>query len=162
MEAIMHKPRRHTPLIPIAGLVILLIADVTVVNLWLLVNLYERTARSSSALSAIQYGVLVTRDLEQQPFFRKSSIGKDDAKQFGQVVDALQMLEPGLEYVSVSERGAIIYHKQARRGQFHTQIMMPDNIEGVGAQAVFDNDVLRVQIPKATETNFLVRSITIR
>jgi len=49
-----------------------------------------------------------------------------------------------------------------RRGQFHTQIMMPDNIEGVGAQAVFDHDVLRVQIPKAAESNSLVRSIVIR
>ena len=49
-----------------------------------------------------------------------------------------------------------------RRGQFHTQIMMPENIEGIGAQAVFDNDVLRVQIPKAAETNSLVRSIAIR
>ena len=47
-------------------------------------------------------------------------------------------------------------------GRFHTQIMMPDNIAGVGAQAVFDHDVLRVQIPKAEQTNSLVRSITIR
>ncbi|MDD5677908.1 MAG: HAMP domain-containing sensor histidine kinase [Kiritimatiellae bacterium] len=110
----MHKPPRHTPLIPIAGLVILLIAGVAVVNLWLLVNLYESTARSSSALSAIQYGLLVTRYLEQQPFFSKSAIGKENAGQFGQVVDALQMVDPGLEYVSVNERGAVVYHKQAR------------------------------------------------
>ncbi|MCX6992971.1 MAG: HAMP domain-containing sensor histidine kinase [Kiritimatiellaeota bacterium] len=110
----MHNLRRHTSLIPIAGLVILLIAGVAILNLWLLVNLYESTARSSSTLSAIQYGLLVTRNLEQQPFFSKSSIGKEDAEQFGQVVDALQMVDPGLEYVSVSERGAIVYHKQAR------------------------------------------------
>jgi len=50
----------------------------------------------------------------------------------------------------------------SRQGQFHTQIMMPDNIEGSGAQAVFDNDVLCVHIPKAAETNSLVRAITIR
>lgn len=50
----------------------------------------------------------------------------------------------------------------ARRGQFHTQIMMPDNIEGSGAQAVYDHDVLHVHIPKAAQTNSLVRSITIR
>jgi HSP20 family protein len=50
----------------------------------------------------------------------------------------------------------------ARRGQFHTQIMMPDNIEGGGAQAVYDHDVLHVHIPKAAQTNSLVRSITIR
>jgi len=50
----------------------------------------------------------------------------------------------------------------ARRGQFHTQIMMPDNIEGGGAQAVYDHDVLHVHIPKAAETNSLVRSIAIR
>lgn len=110
----MHKPPRHTPLIPIAGLVILLIAGVAVVNLWLLVKLYESTERSSSTLSAIQYGLLLTRDLERQPFFSKSSLGKEDAEQFGRVVDALQMVDPGLEYVSVSERGAIVYHKQAR------------------------------------------------
>jgi len=112
----MHNSRRHTPLIPIAGLVILLIAGVAVVNLWLLVNLYESTTRSSSALSAIQYGLLVTKDLEQQPFFSNTSVAKKDVEQFGRVVDALQMLEPGLEYVSVSERGAIVYHKQARLG----------------------------------------------
>ena len=56
----------------------------------------------------------MTRDLEQQPLFSKSSIGKEEAEQFGRVVDALQMVDPGLEYVSVSERGAIVYHKQAR------------------------------------------------
>ncbi len=110
----MHNSRRHTPLIPIAGLVILLIASVAIINLWLLVNLYENTARSSSTLSAIQYGLLMTRDLEQQPFFSKSAMGKEDVEQFGRVVDALQMVDPGLEYVSVSEHGAIVYHKQAR------------------------------------------------
>lgn len=111
---VMYNTRRHTPLIPIAGLVILLIAGVAITNLWLLVNLYESTARSSSTLSAIQYGLLVTRDLEQQPFFVKNTTAKEDAEQFGRVVDALQMVDPGLEYVSVSEGGAIIYHKQAR------------------------------------------------
>lgn len=110
---VMHNTRRHTPLIPIAGLVILIIAGVAVCNLWLLVNLYEDAARSSSTLSAIQYGLLVTRELEQQPFFSKSLIGKENIEQFGRVVDALQTMEPGLEYVSVSERGAIVYHKQA-------------------------------------------------
>jgi len=50
----------------------------------------------------------------------------------------------------------------AHRDSFHTQIMMPDNIEGAGAQAVFDHDVLRVQIPKAAATNSLVRPIAIR
>ena len=84
-EPAMHNARHHTPLIPIAGLAILLIAGVAILNLWLLVNLYESTARSSSTLSAIQYGLLVTRDLEQQPFFSKSSIGKEDAEQFGRV-----------------------------------------------------------------------------
>lgn len=47
-------------------------------------------------------------------------------------------------------------------GQFHTQIMMPDNIEGVGAQAAYEHDVLCVHIPKAAQTNSLVRSIAIR
>lgn len=110
----MHNAHRHTSLIPVAGLVILLIAGVAITNLWLLVKLYDSTARSSSTLSAIQYGLLVTRDLEKQPLFSRSSIGKEDVEQFGQVVDALQMVDPGLEYVSVSESGAIVYHKQAR------------------------------------------------
>lgn len=47
-------------------------------------------------------------------------------------------------------------------GRFHTQIMMPDNIEGVGAQAVYEHNVLCVHIPKAAQTNSLVRSIVIR
>ncbi|MDD5677910.1 MAG: Hsp20/alpha crystallin family protein [Kiritimatiellae bacterium] len=50
----------------------------------------------------------------------------------------------------------------AHQGRLHTQIMMPDNIEGIGTQAVFDHDVLRVHIPKAVETNSLVRAIAIR
>ena len=49
-----------------------------------------------------------------------------------------------------------------RHGQFHTQIMMPDNIEGIGAQAAYEHDVLCVHIPKAPETNSLVRAIAIR
>jgi HSP20 family molecular chaperone IbpA len=52
--------------------------------------------------------------------------------------------------------------RRTHAGQFHTQIMMPENTEGTGAQAVFDRDVLRVQIHKATQTNSLVRSIAIR
>lgn len=47
-------------------------------------------------------------------------------------------------------------------GQFHTQIMMPENIEGGGAQAAYEHDVLCVHIPKAVETNSLVRPIAIR
>ena len=50
----------------------------------------------------------------------------------------------------------------ARRDQFHTQIMMPDNIKNAGTQAAYENDVLCVHIPKAAETNSLVRSIAIR
>lgn len=110
----MRNSQRHTPLIPIAILVIILIAGVAAVNLWLLVNLYESGARSSSTLSALQYGLLMTRDLEHQPFVSKSPIDREDTAQFDRVVDALQMLEPGLEYVSVVESGAIVYQKQAR------------------------------------------------
>jgi len=47
-------------------------------------------------------------------------------------------------------------------GQFHTQIMMPENISGTGVQAAYENDVLCVHIPKAMETNSLARSIAIR
>jgi len=47
-------------------------------------------------------------------------------------------------------------------GQFHTQIMMPENIKGTGVQAAYEHDVLCVHIPKVTETNSLVRSIVIR
>ena len=47
-------------------------------------------------------------------------------------------------------------------GQFHTQIMMPENIEGTGVQAAYEHDVLCVHIPKAAETNSLARSIAIR
>lgn len=121
----MQNNRHHAPLIVIAGLVILVIAGVAIVNLWLLVKLYDTTARSSSKLSAIQYGLLIARDLEQQPFLSKSGGGKQDAEQFGRVVDALQMVDPGLEYVSVSERGAIVYHKQAR--------LATDRIKAAGA-----------------------------
>ncbi len=47
-------------------------------------------------------------------------------------------------------------------GQFHTQIMMPENIQSTGAQATYADNVLCIQIPKATETNSLVRTIEIR
>ncbi|MFA5042674.1 MAG: HAMP domain-containing sensor histidine kinase [Kiritimatiellia bacterium] len=110
----MHNPRHRVPLILVAGSAILLIAGVAVGNLWLLVSLYKSTARSSATLSAIQYGLLVTKNLEQQTFFSGNSIGKEDAEQFGQIVAALQMVDPGLEYVSVSEDGVIVYQKQAR------------------------------------------------
>ena len=47
-------------------------------------------------------------------------------------------------------------------GQFHTQIMMPENIESVGVQAAYEHDVLCVHIPKAAQTNSLVSPIAIR
>lgn len=50
----------------------------------------------------------------------------------------------------------------ARRGRFHTQIMLPDNIEGIGAQAAYEQEVLCVHVPKASQTNALVRFIAIR
>lgn len=51
---------------------------------------------------------------------------------------------------------------RTRAGQFHTQIMMPENIAGDGVQAAYEHDVLCVHIPKAEQTNSLVRSIAIR
>lgn len=50
----------------------------------------------------------------------------------------------------------------ARQGRFHTRIVLPDNIEGAGAQAAYEHDVLCVRVPKAAQTNSLVRSIAIR
>ncbi len=104
--------RARAPLLPVAGLVILLIAGLGVLNLFLLLRVYHRAARSLASVSALEYGLLATRQLAAQPLLRDTAPASGDLASFGRVVDALQALEPGLEFVSVTERGAVVFHRQ--------------------------------------------------
>lgn len=103
--------QRHLPLAVLAVLLILLIAGLAGFNLWLLVRLYERSSRSSATLSVLQYGTLLTGQLARQPLLQTPQPAATDLEQFARMVDLLQHIEPGLEYVSVSDRDVVIYHQ---------------------------------------------------
>jgi len=104
------QSQRH---IPLATLLILLIAIVAGINLWFLVRLYEQSSRSVATLSVLQYGTLLTKHLARQPFLQDSQPAPADAAQFSQAVDLLQHIEPSLEYVTVIEKNIVIYHKKS-------------------------------------------------
>ena len=46
-------------------------------------------------------------------------------------------------------------------GRFQTQIMLPNDINGEGAQAFYRNGMLRITVPKNRATNSLARKVTI-
>ncbi len=107
------QSQRHIPLAVRTTLLILIIAGVAGINLWFLVRLYEQSSRSAATLSALQYGTLLTKHLARQPFLQNSPPAPDDAAQFSQVVDLLQHIEPSLEYVTITEKNVMIYHKES-------------------------------------------------
>ena len=97
----------------LAALFILLIAGFAGANLWLIVRLYKNTYRASATLSVLQYGLLITRHLAEQPLVTNKLIDQSESDQFVQVADSLQRLEDRLEYITVTDNGIVIYHKQS-------------------------------------------------
>ena len=48
-----------------------------------------------------------------------------------------------------------------RTGCFKTQIMMPNDISGETAQATYENDILKITIPRKQDGNFIARKVVI-
>jgi len=96
----------------LTALMILLIAGLAGINLWFLVKQYAHSSRSAATLSALQYGTLLTKHLARQPFLQTVQPAPGDAEQFNRAVDLLQHIEPELEYVTITERDVVLYHKE--------------------------------------------------
>ena len=107
------QPRFHIPLAAITAALILLIAGLAGANLWFLVKVYEQGVRSTATLSVLQYGTLLTKHLARQPFLQTAQPAPADSDQFSRAVDLLQHIEPGLEYVTITENNIVIFHRES-------------------------------------------------
>lgn len=106
-------PRRHLPLSLLAALFILLIALSAVFCLRTLAGLYEKASRSSSAQSAVDYGVYISHWLAEHPFLLGAENESGSVENFSRTVDWLQKTENAVQSVAVSENDVVLYQKQA-------------------------------------------------
>ncbi|NLB60431.1 MAG: hypothetical protein GX806_05115, partial [Lentisphaerae bacterium] len=63
--------QRHIPLAALLTLLLVLIAGGAGLNFWLLVKLYERSARAAATAAVLQYGTLLTKHLAAQAFLQQ-------------------------------------------------------------------------------------------
>jgi HSP20 family protein len=68
----------------------------------------------------------------------------------------LLKIEAGMEQRE-TERNA----EAISSGRFQTQIMLPDDIIGEAARAVYENSILKITIPRKTDGNSLARKVVI-
>ncbi len=108
------RVHRHWPLSLIAAALIILIASGALFYLRSLAALYEKASRSSAAKSVIDHGAYISQWLADQPFFQQAQNEKEDAVNFNRAVDWLQKMEDGVQYVSISEDGVVLYQRQIR------------------------------------------------
>lgn len=107
-----NRDRRHLPLSLIAAVLIILIAVGAIFYLRTLAGLYEKAYRSSAAKSVIDQGAYISQRLADYPFFQRAQNETEDADNFNRAVDWLQKMENGVQYVSISEDGVVLFQKE--------------------------------------------------
>lgn len=108
--------RRHWPLSLVASILILIIAAGAIASLGMLATLYEKASRTAAAQSVVDQGAYISQWLAAFPFFHNQQVSKDDARDFNRAVEWLQKTESGLQYVTISEEGVVLYRKQVPAG----------------------------------------------
>jgi len=95
------------------AILILALAAASMAGLWGLVRFYRHSLHVTTAQSVLDWGQLMVRQLADQPALREGTPpGADAWIDFDRWVRSLGQVEPGLQYVSVSERGQLIYQRQ--------------------------------------------------
>lgn len=115
--------RRHWPLSLMAAMAIILVALAAGFALRTLTALYEKASRASAAKSIIDQGAYLARWLAEHPACAGPLDEKEDPAQppaagrdFDRAVKWLQKMESGVQSVSISENGVILYQSQIDRG----------------------------------------------
>lgn len=93
----------------ITALMVLLIAALAGVSLWALRSIRSQAAHAEAARSVLETGSRMTSFLAAQPAARRDAESWDA---FSRQVRALHTLEDGLQYVSISRDGVMVYHEQ--------------------------------------------------
>lgn len=98
----------------VRGITVLLVAIVAlgaVSSLWLLRSVQAQSARATASRTASRQGLLIAAYLATHPVVRAGS-DEADWTELTRLVRSLAMLESGLRYVSLTEAGVTLYHKQ--------------------------------------------------
>lgn len=108
------RTRRRSPsLTQVVGALIFVLAIGSALGLWSMVRLYRNSLHATTAQSVLDWGHLMARQLADQPALRTGTpAGGSEWSDFDRWVQSLSQVEPGLQYVSVAERGQLIYHRQ--------------------------------------------------
>jgi signal transduction histidine kinase len=100
------------PLPVAASLLIIVIAALAAANMWILYRLYQGAIHESAAQSVLDLGQRLAFQLASHPFIDPPGDGTGERESFSHFVQSVGMLEPAVQYISVSEGGTIRYHRQ--------------------------------------------------
>lgn len=81
-------------------------------GLWVIRNIYSKSARVTAARSVLDSGRIIAAQLADQPAVRAAEAGKEDWANFSRLVRSLRKLERNLQYVAVSVNGVVVFHEQ--------------------------------------------------
>lgn len=98
----------RSSLVGAAAALLLGVAVLAAVSLVLLQRAYRQSLHAAAAARVVETGRAMAARLAQQASPSKA----DDWTSFGRLVHGLAEAEPSLYYVSVTEKGAILYHEQ--------------------------------------------------
>ncbi|MFA7160534.1 MAG: hypothetical protein WC299_14650, partial [Kiritimatiellia bacterium] len=110
------RPRRHWPLSLVASILIVLVASGAIFCLRALAALHEKASRAAAAQSVVDQGAYIAQWLSGLPYFHDSPGSKHEADNFNRAVEWLKKSESGLQYVTISEDGVVLYRKQVPGG----------------------------------------------
>ena len=104
--------KHHLPLAGLTALLILLIAALAGGNLWLLRRMYQKSLHASTADTVLGLGRMIVGELAEHPAVTKPATTDQDWADFSRLAYSVHRVESGLEYVSVTQGGIILYHEQ--------------------------------------------------
>jgi len=116
---------------------VLMIACLAGGSLWILGRIPRQSVQEDAARRAIEQGVLMTAHLAGQPNVASPPGDDEDWSAFIRQIRALQSIEPGLQYVTVSRNGVAVFSKQTSR--LEPEAGMPEDYvlpEGAGKIAI--------------------------
>jgi signal transduction histidine kinase len=106
------KPFFHASASALAVALIFAIAFMTAAGLMVLVRLYKEAYKASATVAVLQRGIALSRHLAMQPVLAQSEISASDFDRFTEAFLALSQAEESLGHVTITEDGAVVYHKQ--------------------------------------------------
>ncbi|MBT3296347.1 MAG: HAMP domain-containing histidine kinase [Verrucomicrobia bacterium] len=111
----MRHQRISLPLALITALLVILIAGLAGTALVLLRQMHGRSARTAAAETVVLQGKAMVAHLSAAPATTLLSPSEDDWIEFSHLVQNLYAFQEGLQYVSVTCNGVVVFHEQTRQ-----------------------------------------------